>query len=88
VNKSDEERFAPIDAKLDTLIRLFALIVAPEKDSLKDRAIRLQRAGLSPKDIAALCDTTPNTVSVILSTAKREKRGKRARKSGRPRTED
>jgi len=79
VNRSEEERFTLIDAKLDTLIRLFALVVAPEKDSVKDRAIRLQRAGLSPRDIAALCDTTPNTVSVILSTAKREKRSKRAK---------
>lgn len=79
MNRSEEERFTLIDAKLDTLIRLFALVVAPEKDSVKDRAIRLQRAGLSPRDIAALCDTTPNTVSVILSTAKREKRSKRAK---------
>ncbi|MGO8917180.1 MAG: hypothetical protein ACLQJR_14840 [Stellaceae bacterium] len=69
-----------VEAKLDTLIRLFALSVASDNHSLKDRAVRLQRAGMTPKEIAALCDTTPNTVSVILSTAKRDKRGKAASK--------
>lgn len=62
-----------LEAKLDTLIRLFALVVAPDDMSLKDRALRLQKAGLSPKEIAALCGTTPNTVSVALSAAKRNK---------------
>jgi DNA-directed RNA polymerase specialized sigma24 family protein len=62
---------AQIEAKLDTLIKLFALAVAPETLSLKERALRLQRAGLAPKEIAALCDTTPNTVSVALSAARR-----------------
>ena len=65
-----------IEAKLDTLIRLVALAVAPENQSLKDRAVRLQRAGLAPRDIAALCDTTPNTVSVALSVVKRQKKAK------------
>jgi DNA-directed RNA polymerase specialized sigma24 family protein len=60
-----------IEAKLDTLIRLVALSVTSESQSLKDRAVLLQRAGLMPRDIATLCDTTPNTVSVALSTAKR-----------------
>ncbi len=67
----NEVNYTSVEAKLDTLIRLFALAVAPDTLSLKDRALRLQRAGLSPKEIAALCDTTPNTVSVALSAAKR-----------------
>lgn len=67
-----------IEAKLDTLIRLLALSVASDNHSLKDRAVRLQRAGMTPKDIAALCGTTPNTVSVALSAAKRE--GKKSKK--------
>jgi hypothetical protein len=33
---------------------------------------------MTPKDIAALCDTTPNTVSVALSAAKRD--GKKSKK--------
>ena len=64
-----------IEAKLDTMIRLLALSVASDNHSLKDRAVRLQRAGLAPKEIASICDTTPNTVSVALSAAKREGKG-------------
>jgi DNA-directed RNA polymerase specialized sigma24 family protein len=73
----DNVDLSRVEAKLDTLIRLIALSVTSDSQSLKDRAVRLQRAGLTPKDIAALCDTTPNTVSVALSTAKRA--GKRKR---------
>lgn len=70
-----------IEEKLNTLIRLLALSVAPDNHSLKDRAVRLQRAGMTPKDIAALYDTTANTVSVALSAAKRGiKGGKGTRK--------
>lgn len=43
---------ARIEAKLDTIIRLLALSVASDNHSLKDRAVRLQRAGLAPKEIA------------------------------------
>jgi DNA-directed RNA polymerase specialized sigma24 family protein len=68
---------ARIEAKLDTVIRLLALSAASDNHSLKDRAVRLQRAGLEPKDIALICDTTPNTVSVALSTAKREGKGRK-----------
>lgn len=66
-----------IEAKLDTLIRLLALRVASEEQPLKDRVVRLNRAGLSPKEIAALCDTTRNTVSVALSKAKHGGRTKK-----------
>lgn len=66
-----------IEAKLDTLVRLLALSVAPDDLPLKVRAVRLQRVGMTPKEIAALCDTTPNTVSQALSDAKREGKGKK-----------
>lgn len=68
---SDTGGASRIEAKLDTLIRLIAISVAPDNLSLKERALRLYRAGLTPKDIAAICNTTPNTVSVALSAAKR-----------------
>lgn len=66
-----------IEAKLDTIILLLALSIAPDTQVLKDRAARLQRAGLAPKDIAALCNTTPNTVSQALAAAKRANKGRR-----------
>ena len=77
--KTQDFDLSRVEVKLYTLIRLLALSVAPDNHSLKDRAVRLQRAGMTPKDIAALCDTTPNTVSVALSTAKR-KGGKKTTK--------
>lgn len=75
---NENAELSRIETKLDTLIRLLALSVISESSSLKDRAVRLQRAGLSPKEIAALCDTTSNTVSVALSAAKREAKTRKA----------
>jgi DNA-binding NarL/FixJ family response regulator len=69
---------AHIEAKLDTVIRLLALSAISDHAPLREHAVRLKRAGLAPKEIAALCDTTPNTVSVALSTAKRGKRRRKA----------
>jgi hypothetical protein len=62
-----------LEAKIDTLIRLMAISVTPDNLSLAERAGRLSRAGMSPKEIAAICETTPNTVSVALSKAKKSK---------------
>ncbi len=73
----DMNDLSRIESRLDTLIRLLALSVAPDDLSLKERAVRLQRVGMTPKDIAALCDTTANAVSVALSIAKRESKGKK-----------
>ena len=65
-----------LETKLDTVIRLLALTVAPDTLSLTERAVRLQRAGMAPKDIAELCGTTRNSVSVALSGAKQKKNKK------------
>lgn len=69
--KAEAADLSRVEAKLDTLIRLLALTVASDNHSLKDRAVRLQRAGLAPKEIAELLDTTSNTIRVALSVAKR-----------------
>ena len=58
--------------KLDIVVRLLAYLVAAEHDNLKDRAVTLTSLGLSPKEIARVCNTTPNTVSVRLVEAKRK----------------
>lgn len=69
-----------LEAKLDTVIRLLALTVAPDTLSLKERAISLHRAGMAPKEIAALCGTTANSVSVALSGAKQKTKSKKSGK--------
>jgi hypothetical protein len=66
----DNKGLTQIEAKLDTVIKLMALSIVSDRDPLQENALKLQRAGLGPKEIAALCGTTPNTVSVALSNAK------------------
>jgi DNA-directed RNA polymerase specialized sigma24 family protein len=66
------EGLARLEAKVDVLVRLISLALIRDLSSLKERAVMLNRAGLPPKEIAALCDTTPNTISVALSAAKKE----------------
>jgi DNA-binding CsgD family transcriptional regulator len=63
--------------KLDLVVRLLAYLVAAEHDNLQDRAVALTSLGLSPKEIARVCDTTPNTISVRLAEAKKKGGGKK-----------
>jgi len=63
-----------VEDKLDTLIRLLALSITSNTPLLSEKAQLLTKAGLAPRTIAALFDTTPNTVSVLLSSAKRNKK--------------
>jgi hypothetical protein len=65
-----------VEAKLDVLVRLVALSAAPDGLLLTDRAVRLQRAGIPPKDIAALLGTSSATVRTVLHGAKRKGKGK------------
>lgn len=69
--------------KLDLLVRLLAYLVAAEHDNLQGRAVTLSSLGLSPKEIARVCNTTPNTVSVRLVEAKKKRRGRSKKSSGR-----
>ena len=61
-----------LELRLDTVIRLLALSVAPPTLTLKERAVTLRSAGMGPTAIAALCDTTRNTVSQALADARRK----------------
>ncbi len=70
--KEEVDGISRLETKLDILIRLSALALIADVPALKERAVRLSKAGLAPKEIAAICDSTPNAVSVALSTAKRE----------------
>ncbi|WP_088342521.1 MULTISPECIES: hypothetical protein [Rhodomicrobium] len=69
--KLDNEDSSRLEGKLDTLIRLIALNITLDISSIKDKAILLSKAGLQIKEIAMLCDSTPNAVSVALYKAKK-----------------
>ena len=71
--------------KLDTLVRLVATAVCAER-SQKEKIKILGGAGLTPKEIAELLGTTPNTVSVALSAMRKSKK-KSAKKAPGARTE-
>ena len=64
--------------KLDTLIRLVAIGLCGEKPQLEKIRI-LASAGLAPRDIADVIGTTPNTVSVALSSLRKANKTKRKR---------
>lgn len=68
--------------KLDTLIRLQAQALVSRFESQKDKIIFLSKAGLAPKDIAELLGTTPNTVNVTLSEARKAAARKSKKRKG------
>lgn len=67
--------------KLDLIARLLAYMVADKHDNLEHRAVALNALGLSVTEIARVCDTTRNTISVRLTEAK--KKSKRTRTTKR-----
>jgi DNA-binding NarL/FixJ family response regulator len=80
VTNSNEE----VIRRLDALIRLTAITMFKDK-SQKEKIAILNLAGLTPKEIADFLDTTSNTVSVALSSMKKdkdkEKSSKRAKRT-------
>ena len=70
---SQDDRPTELGAKLDTLIRLQALQLIANVQTVRDKAVLLSKAGLSSREIAGLCETTTNTISVALSNAKKTK---------------
>ena len=72
---SDEERWAKLNNKLDTLIRLLGMTVGVGL-STAERAPMLQRAGLDRNAIADICDASVDAISVRLAEAKRKKSSK------------
>lgn len=70
----EAEAVERLEAKFDIMIKLLAMQLASGEQTVREKAILLSKAGLSSRDIAALCDTTPGTISVALSNAKKEKK--------------
>lgn len=73
---ANDDVLTRIESKLDQMLRLIALQSASELQQAQ--AIRLLgTAGLERQVIAELLETTPNTVSVTLSTSKGKKKAAR-----------
>lgn len=67
----DDSILNQIATKLDVLIRLLACNSISQEATIKENAVRLSQAGLTPKEIASILGTTSNTVSVALSTVRK-----------------
>ena len=65
-----------LEEKIDTLIKLVACGLIAGK-SQREQIELLSKSGFSPKEIAALINTTANTVSVNLTAIRK---GKKKRK--------
>jgi DNA-binding NarL/FixJ family response regulator len=68
---ADPSGDAGIAAKLDILIRLQATALVDRFQTQRERIMFLSRAGLTPKAIADILGTSPNSVSVALSKMKK-----------------
>ena len=64
--------FEEVIKRLDLIIKLLAMNFMKEEGSQKDKIIQLSKIGLQPKEIANILGTSSNTVSVTLSTARKE----------------
>jgi hypothetical protein len=72
---TNEERIDELNRKLDLIVRLLAYQLVAGK-TLSNGAPVLKRLGLSASEIAAVFDTTSNTVNVRLTESKKAKKDK------------
>jgi DNA-binding CsgD family transcriptional regulator len=72
------EQFDEVLAELRKISRLLTLLLTRDL-SQRDKIALLSTAGFQPKEIAELIGTTPNTVSVTLSTIRRDSAKGKAR---------
>jgi DNA-binding CsgD family transcriptional regulator len=59
---------------IEEVVRLLAIQLRRETESQAQAIEEMSRAGFGPKRIAELLGTTPNTVNVAITTAKKRKR--------------
>ncbi len=72
---SKDASLEEINRKIDVLLKLMAYQTV-EKKTLSEGAPFLRRLGFTPAEIAAIYDSTANTVNVRLAEAKKKKSAK------------
>jgi len=70
----DEKQFKEPMTKMDPIVRLLALNLVNGTKVQKKQIMTLDSFGLGPSEIAHILDTTPNTVNVALSRARKKKK--------------
>jgi hypothetical protein len=66
-----------LEARLTELTNLTAFLVAETQDGLGNKAVVLRRLGIGNSQIANICGSTANAISVRLAEAKRRQRKKK-----------
>ena len=64
--------YPEIIERLDLIIKLLVKNLMKADESQKEKIIHLNKMGFKPKEIANILNTTSNSVSVALSTARKE----------------
>jgi hypothetical protein len=72
-----EQQIAELNRKLDLVVRLLAYQLVSGK-TLSHGAPILKRIGMTAQEIAAVFDTTANTVSVRLTESKKAKKNRQS----------
>lgn len=75
---TDKKALSGIEQRMDAIICLLAAPIVNGK-TLAETVPVLSRLGLDRNQIAAVCNTTPETVSVRLAEAKRRRQSPRRR---------
>ena len=79
--EAKEERLDLIASDLKKIVKLLSALLTKDM-SQKAQIQTLSSIAFTPKEIAELIGTTPNTVSVTLSALRRQKTGKAAGRIG------
>jgi hypothetical protein len=61
---------------IEEVVRLLAIQLRREAESQAQAIEEMSKAGFGPSRIAELLGTTPNTVNVAISNAKKRRRGR------------
>jgi uncharacterized protein YpuA (DUF1002 family) len=83
---TDEQVIAEVREALETITRLLAAQVGADL-SVAERAPLLHRLGVDRATIAAVCNTTPDVVSVRVAESRRARRTSRSGKQPKVTTE-
>jgi hypothetical protein len=79
VDELSSIRTTSLTAFESKVVNLLALHLVNERPQM-DQVSLLARAGFRPSEIASLVGTTANTVSVILSKEKRERKSRKSKR--------
>jgi len=80
---NSEQLLKEISSKMDLICRLLALNLVRDMKVQKEQIIALNSFGFGPSEIADILETSPNTVNVALSRARKKKKKSNKKKAAK-----